>query len=98
VHDLEARGGVAQQPVRARDVAGRQHEPVGTARQRLEQIAQHVAQAGEALEGAELEYFVEQEGAGVAARRPCRVEVGEQRIEGLACGRRGALGSGGRER
>ena len=88
MHDLEAGGGVAQQPMRARDVAGRQHEAVGAAGQRLEQVAQDVAQAREAFERPQLEHLVEQERARFAAGRARRIEEGEQRIERLARGRR----------
>ena len=91
--DLEARGGVAQQPMRARDIPGGQHEAVGASRQRLEQIAQHVAQAGEALERPQLEHFVEQERARLAAGRAGGVEEREQRVEGVARRCRRAVGA-----
>ena len=58
---LEARRRVAQQPMRARDVARGQHEAIAALLQRLQQLALHVAQAREALERPQLEHFVEQE-------------------------------------
>ena len=76
--DLEDGRGVAQQPVRARGVAGGEHEPVAAAGQRVEQVAQHVPQAGKALEGAELEELVEQERGRRAAGRAGRVEERER--------------------
>ena len=91
MHHLEARRRVAQQPVRARDIARRQHEAVRAGRERLEQIAEHVAQAREALERAQLEHFVEQERARLAAGRARGVEEGEQHVERFARGRRLAL-------
>ncbi len=97
VHHLEARGGVAQQPMRARDVAGGQHEAVRALRQRVEQIAEDVAQAGEAFERPQLEHFVEQERARLAARRARRVEEREQGVERLARRCRRRLGAVPRE-
>ena len=45
VDDLELRRRVAQQPVRARDVAAGQHEPVAARRERADQVAQHACAA-----------------------------------------------------
>ena len=68
--------------MRARDVAARARSGVGLSPSAVHQIAQHVAQAGEVLEGAHLEHLVEQE------RR--RVAVGAAGAAGRtpACGRR----------
>ena len=98
VHDLEARRGVAQQAMRARHVARGQHEAVRAGRQRLEQIAQHVTQTREALERPQLEHFVEQERARLAAGRARRIEEDEQHVERFARGCRLPLGGMPRKR
>ena len=61
VDDLEPGRRVAQQPVRPRHVARGQDEPVAARCEHVDQVAQDRAQAGEALERAQLEELVEQE-------------------------------------
>src|SRR6185436_8495791 len=65
--------------------------------ERLEQIAEDVAEAGEAFERAQLEHFVEQERARLAAGRARRVEEGEQHVERLPRARRLPVAPGHRE-
>ena len=84
--------------MRAGHVARRQDEPVRAAGQRLEQIAEDVPQAGEALERPELEDFVQQERAGPAAGRARGVEKDQQDVERLARGGRLVIGGVPRER
>ena len=81
VDDLELRRRVAQDAQRARRVARCQHEPVAARGERADEIAQHGAQAGEALERAQLEELVEQERRRRIARRARRAEPGERRVE-----------------
>jgi hypothetical protein len=84
VDDLEACRRVAQQPVRARHVPAGEDEAIPARRQRADQVAQHRAQAGEALERAQLEELVEQERGRRRAGRARGVEEGERRVERLA--------------
>ena len=89
VDDLELRRRIAQQPVRARGVSAGQHEPVAARRERADQIAQHGAQPGEALERAQLEELVEQERRRRRAGRARRVEERERGVERVARARLG---------
>ena len=86
VNDLERRGHVAQQPVRPCGVARGQHESVAARRQRRNEIAQHRAKSGEALERPELEELVEQERRRRVTGRARRVEKGERGVERIPCG------------
>ncbi len=70
--------------MRAGDIAGGEHEAVRALGQRVDQLAQNAAEAGEAFEGPQLEHFIEQEGARFAARGACRIEEREQGVERLA--------------
>ncbi len=82
--------------MRPRRVAAREDEAVAARRQRLDQVVQHGAQTGEALEGPQFEELVEQERGGRAAARPRGVEKRERGVERLArarlAGRRCCLG------
>ena len=80
--------------MRPRGVTARQHETVAARRERRHEVAQDAAQAGEALERAQLQEFVEQERRGRDARRAGRIEEGERRVERVArrrLARRGVL-------
>jgi len=84
VHDFEPGGGVAEQSMGTRDVACGQHEMIRAGGERRHEVAQHVPQAGEALERTQLEHFVDEESAGLAAGSARAVEEREQGIKGLA--------------
>jgi hypothetical protein len=89
LHDFELRRRVAQEPQRTRRVPRRQHEAVAARRERAEQIAQHAAQAGEALERAQLEIHPAERRGSRRTRAPSRTSG----RHGCAGAR---LGSGGR--
>ncbi len=84
VHDLERLRLVAEEPERACDVARREHEMIRRARQAGHQVAQHVAQPREVLEGSELERFVQQERHRTAGPAAGALEKRDERIERLA--------------
>ena len=65
----------------ARDVAAGQDEAVAAGGKSVEEIVEHAAQAGEALERAQLEELVEQERRRFAVRRAGAREKGERRVE-----------------
>ena len=94
VHHLEARRGVAQQPVGPGRVACGEDETVVAGRQRRQQLLQHVAQTREAFERPQLERLVQEERAGFAAGRRGRgqeVRARRRRRRAAwpaACGRR----------
>ena len=94
--DLELRRRVAQQAMGPRGVAGREHEPVAARPQRPDEIAQHAAQAREALERPQLEELVEQERRGRVSGDAGRVEECQRCVEGRA--RAGVLAVVGRSR
>jgi len=99
VDDFESRRAAAQQPHRARDITAREDQAIAARRQGLDQLVEHAAQSGEALEGPQLEEFVEQErgrgGAGGARTR----EERESGVEGRPdTGRRRIAGGEGRGR
>ena len=81
---LETTGPAAKQSQRPADVAARQHEAVRALLERIEELAEHAPQTGEALEGAQLRQAVDQERGGrvLAAGRPA--EEAEEGIESLA--------------
>ena len=73
----------------AGDVAARcSTKRFGLSPTRLHQLAQHVPQAGEVLEGAQLQHLVEQERRRVAVGGAGPLEEGERAIEGIAGVRR----------
>jgi hypothetical protein len=82
--DLEPRRRIAQQPVRARGVAGGEHEAVRARAERRDQIAKDRAQAREALERTQLEELVEQERDRAAGRAARLAEQRQGRVERLA--------------
>jgi hypothetical protein len=70
VDDLEPRRAIAQQTERARDVPAGQDESIAARGQAVDEFVEHAAQAGEALEGSELEELVEEKRGRRTARRP----------------------------
>ncbi len=81
MHDFERLRLVAEEAKRARDVARREHEPIRRSGEPGDQIAQHMAQAGEVLEGPELERLVQQEGHRCARAAAGALEERDQRVE-----------------
>ena len=71
-----------------RGVPRRQHEAVAARGERADRVAEDRAQAREALEGAQLEELVEQEGRRSVAGRACGVQECERGVERLAGARR----------
>ena len=74
--------------MRARHVTAGEHEAVVALGDRVQQLAQHVTQAGKALERAQLEHFVQQERGGRIVARSRATDQAKGAIE------RGTRGDG----
>src|SRR5262249_29495695 len=99
--DFEPRRAVAQQARGARDVAAGQHEPGPAGGQAVDQIVEHAAQAGEALERPQLEELVEQERRRLVGGGTTTAEERQRRVErgtGAGFTRRRGIGDGERGR
>src|SRR5439155_7166751 len=79
---FEARGSIAQQPYRPRRVPARENDAVAARGEAIDQIVEHAAQAGKALERPQLEEFVEDERRRFAGPGLRAAEEGERRVEG----------------
>src|SRR5207247_6736515 len=81
-----------------RDVSAGEDEAVGARREAVDEIVEHAAEPGEALERAQLEELVEQERRHLAAAGPRARQERERRVKSGAGPGAGLIGDGKRRR